>query len=169
VGATDEHGTDWGLPEHKGRTGLYVTELSRVGVRDALTARLAFASRVKGLRLDAAANGVRMGGVVEAGEGLRVEVDIDGPDWAGRRVLLQVLATGRPLPRVVAAAEVRVPTPEDPLPALDVDLAGVAGDWLVLRIADLEQPGDPAAPPGSAFAQGWAVAYASPWWRSFAR
>ena len=166
AGATDEHGTDWGAPEHKGRTGLYVTDLSRDGVRDALVARRAFASRMKGLRLDAAADGVRMGGVVAAGDGLRVEADIDGPGWAGRRVLLQVLSTGRPLPRVAAAAEVRVPGPGEPLPALDVDLGGVPGDWLVLRVADLEQPGDPAAPPGSPFAQGWAVAYASPWWRS---
>ena len=54
LGVTDEHGADWGHPEGKGRAGLWVRELTRAGVLEALAARRFFASRVKGLRLDAA-------------------------------------------------------------------------------------------------------------------
>jgi hypothetical protein len=87
---TDEHGADWGCPGGKGRTGLYVRELTRHGVTQALAARRFFASRVKGLRLDAAltssgASGgdaperrARMGATLAhaAGPAL-VEVDLD--------------------------------------------------------------------------------------------
>ena len=45
IGVTDEHGRDWGHPEGKGRTGLFVTELSRSGVREALSNRRSFAAR----------------------------------------------------------------------------------------------------------------------------
>ncbi|MGH2813826.1 MAG: CehA/McbA family metallohydrolase, partial [Actinomycetota bacterium] len=54
LGVTDEHGADWGHPEGKGRAGLWVRELTRAGVLEALAARRFFASRVKGLRVDAA-------------------------------------------------------------------------------------------------------------------
>ena len=54
LGVTDEHGADWGQPEGKGRAGLWVRELTRAGVLEALAARRFFASRVKGLRVDAA-------------------------------------------------------------------------------------------------------------------
>jgi hypothetical protein len=39
LGVTDEHGADWGVPEGKGRAGLYVHELTRWGVLEALSAR----------------------------------------------------------------------------------------------------------------------------------
>ncbi|MET0419374.1 MAG: CehA/McbA family metallohydrolase, partial [Actinoplanes sp.] len=61
TGVTDEHGTDWGFPEGKGRTGLWVAENTRNGVLEAMRARRFFATRVSGLRLDATADGVRMG------------------------------------------------------------------------------------------------------------
>jgi len=165
IGVTDEHGVEWGVPEGKGRTGLYVRELTRAGVLEALAARRAFASRVKGLRLDASAGGVRMGGVVTHRRGpLRVEVDLDaGPAWHGRVVSLQVLRPGGRLPRVAAALGARVPRPDQPPIALDVDLDVRDGDWLVLRVSDPEQPAERYVPPPFA-GLGRAVAYASPWW-----
>src|SRR6266545_4321490 len=57
-----EHGAGWGYPEGKGRTGLYVRELSRRGVIEALAARRFFASRVKGLRVDAALTSLKTSG-----------------------------------------------------------------------------------------------------------
>src|SRR6266511_493861 len=36
LGVTDEHGADWGHPDGKGRAGLFVGELSRQGVLEAL-------------------------------------------------------------------------------------------------------------------------------------
>ena len=55
AGVTDEHGTDWGHPEGKGRTGLWVREHSREGVKAAMRARRFFATRTSGLRLAATA------------------------------------------------------------------------------------------------------------------
>src|SRR5262245_25006258 len=55
TGVTDEHGTDWGHPEGKGRTGLWVAEHSRAGVKAAMLARRFFATRTSGLRVDATA------------------------------------------------------------------------------------------------------------------
>ena len=61
LGVTDEHGADWGHPDGKGRAGLYVRELSRWGVLEALAARRLFASRIKGLRVDAALTSLAAG------------------------------------------------------------------------------------------------------------
>ena len=41
LGVTDEHGPDWGQPEGKGRAGLWVRELTRVGVLEALAGPVA--------------------------------------------------------------------------------------------------------------------------------
>jgi hypothetical protein len=60
-GLTDEHGADWGHPEGKGRAGLYVRELTRWGVLEALAARRVFASRIKGLPVDAALTSLAAG------------------------------------------------------------------------------------------------------------
>ena len=64
LGVTDEHGTDWGYPDGKGRTGLWVKTLTREGVREAMEARRFFSTRLRGLRLDASMNGARMGRTV---------------------------------------------------------------------------------------------------------
>ena len=56
TGVTDEHGTDWGHPEGKGRTGLWVAEHTRAGVKAAMLARRFFATRTSGLRVDATAS-----------------------------------------------------------------------------------------------------------------
>jgi hypothetical protein len=62
TGVTDEHGTDWGEPEGKGRTGMYVDHLDRDGVFSAMSSRQIFATRERGLRLDVGTNGnTRMG------------------------------------------------------------------------------------------------------------
>jgi hypothetical protein len=176
LGVTDEHGADWGCPEGKGRAGLYVRELSRDGVLEALAARRFFASRVKGLRLDAAMTSLtaagwgrraRMGsGLVHAAGPALVEVDLDrGRAWWGRRLSLQVLrpAPGRRLPSLAAARTVRLPRPDEPLIAFEVDLDPAAGDWVVLRVSDPDEPADPRAT-GEFAALGQGIAYTSPFW-----
>jgi hypothetical protein len=173
VGVTDEHGSDWGVPDGKGRAGLYVHELTRAGVLEALLARRVFASRVKGLRLDAACDGVRMGGTVPLPRArpLRVDVDLDGgAAWRGRRLNVQVLrpastsggAPGR-LPALAAAVEVPVPSPEEPVVSFQVDVDPADGPWLVLRVSDPSRPADPRAR-GPWAELGYGLAYASPFW-----
>ena len=163
LGVTDEHGSDWGHPEGKGRAGLYVHELSRAGVYEALAARRFFASRVKGLRLDAALDGVRMGGTVPVRGGpARFAVDLDRAGWTGRRLGVQVLRSGPGLPTLAAAVEVRVPGPDEPPVAFEADLGG-AGGWVVLRVTDPEAAADPPAT-GQWAGLGRALAYASPFW-----
>jgi len=166
LGVTDEHGADWGVPEGKGRAGLYVSELSRAGVLEALGARRVFASRVKGLRLDAAVDGVRMGGTVplERRRPIRVEVDLDrGPAWRGRPLSVQVLRPGPRLPTLAAAVEVTVPAPDRPVTSFEVEVDPAGGPWLVVRVSDPATPADPRAR-GPWAELGWGVAYASPFW-----
>ncbi len=74
AGVTDEHGVDWGHPEGKGRTGLWVKRHTRQGVKAAMRARRFFATRTSGLRVDATAsvNGAapaRMGSVLRMPKG----------------------------------------------------------------------------------------------------
>jgi hypothetical protein len=178
LGVTDEHGTDWGHPEGKGRAGLYVDELSRPGVLQALAARRFFASRVKGLRLDAALTSLaagstpasdppraRMGDAVAHARGpARIQVDLDrGRQWWGRPLNVQVLRPGRRLPTLAAAVDVHLPGPDDPVIAFEVDLDQDEGDWLVLRVSDPAQPCDPRATAGYA-PLGRGIAYTSPFW-----
>ena len=155
LGVTDEHGADWGQPEGKGRAGLWVRELTRAGVLEALAARRFFASRVKGLRLDAALTSLaagdgsrpraRMGAaLVHPGGPARLEVDVDrGEAWRDRRLLLQVLRPGQRLPTLVATLEVTLGAPDGPVAALELDLDPAGGDWA---------------------RQGRAIAYTSPFW-----
>jgi hypothetical protein len=172
IGVTDEHGADWGGPDGKGRAGLYVHELSRRGVAEALRARRVFASRIKGLRLDAALTSrtrpgprARMGSdLVHTRGAVLVEVDLDcGIPWRGRRLGVQVLRPGRPAPTLAATVEVSLPTPGEPVISFEIDLDRADGSWIVLRVTDPDQPADPASPPEySRFGRG--IAYASPWW-----
>jgi hypothetical protein len=178
LGVTDEHGADWGHPEGKGRAGLYVHELTRRGVLEALAARRFFASRIKGLRVDAALTSlaagsklardqrlVRMGTAVAHPRGpARLQVDLDrGEVWWGRRLNVQVLRPGQRLPTLAAAIDVRVPSPDEPVIALEVDLDPSEGDWLVLRVSDPSQPADPRAT-GQFARLGRGIAYTSPFW-----
>jgi hypothetical protein len=164
LGVTDEHGPHWGVPEGKGRAGLYVRELTRAGVLEALAARRFFASRVKGLRLDAALNGTRMGGSVpHRGGRARVTLDLDRAGWTGRELGVQVLRPGKGLPTLAAAVDVRVPGPDEPLVEFEVDLDPAEGAWVVLRVTDPAGPADPRATDEWA-GLGRAVAYSSPFW-----
>jgi hypothetical protein len=164
LGVSDEHGANWGVPEGKGRAGLYVRELTRAGVFEALAARRFFASRVKGLRLDAALNGTRMGRTVpHRGGPARITLDLDKAGWTGRQLGVQVLRPGKGMPTLAAAVDVRVPGPDEPVVAFDVDLDPAAGAWVVLRVTDPAGPVDPRAT-GEWAGLGRAIAYSSPFW-----
>jgi hypothetical protein len=160
-GVSDEHGTDWGHPEGKGRTGLWVTANTRAEVREALRARRFFATRESGLRVDATANGVRMGGTLPVARAdVTFTVDIDrGAEWAGLPLQIQVLRPGVRAPQVadvVTAESGRVTTFTTHLDAED-------GDWVVLRIADPARANASPGPNGHP-ANDYGVAYASPFW-----
>jgi hypothetical protein len=174
LGVTDEHGADWGQPEGKGRAGLWVRELTRAGVLEALAARRFFASRVKGLRLDAALTSLaagdgprraRMGtALVHPGGPARLEVDVDrGEAWRDRRLLLQVLRPGPRLPTLAATLEVTLGAPDGPVASLDLDLDPADGAWVVVRVTDPAEPADRRAV-GDWARQGRAIAYTSPFW-----
>ncbi|OLF07002.1 hypothetical protein BLA60_29545 [Actinophytocola xinjiangensis] len=160
-GVTDEHGTDWGFPEGKGRSGLWVTENTRQGVFDAMLARRSFATRTSGLRLDATANGVRMGGELPvAGGDIRFAVDLDrGPDWTGKPLTIQVLRPGESAPEVVDVVD----TTSGTVAEFTVPLSADDGNWVVLRVADPTQPNDHPGPDGHP-CNDLGIAYASPWW-----
>ena len=165
TGVTDEHGTDWGFPEGKGRTGLWVREHSRAGVREALLARRFFATRTSGLRLDATlemqGRTRRMGSTVPVADGVaRFRVDLDrGPSWRGRRLHVQVLRPGPEVPEVVEVVPFRVGRPV----TFRTRLSAADGDWVVLRIADPAQPNATPGPQGHPGNE-LGVAYTSPWW-----
>ncbi|TDC27446.1 DUF3604 domain-containing protein [Streptomyces sp. 8K308] len=160
-GVTDEHGTDWGFPEGKGRSGLWVTENTRQGVFEAMRARRFFATRVSGLRLDATANGVRMGGELALAAGdVRFAVDLDrGPDWQDRPLVVQVLRPGTDVPAVADVVE----TVAGRLVEFTVPLDVEDGDWVVLRVSDPTRANETPGPAGHP-CNDWGVAYTSPWW-----
>ena len=160
-GVTDEHGTDWGFPEGKGRSGLWVTENTREGVLEAMRARRSFATRVSGLRLDATADGVRMGGELPISNGdVRFAVDIDrGPEWDGKPLTIQVLRPGGSAPEVVDVID----TTSGSVSEFTVPLSADDGTWVVLRVSDPSQPNDQPGPDGHP-CNDLGVAYASPWW-----
>lgn len=179
TGVTDEHGTAWGTPENNGRTGIYVGALTRAGVRAGMESRHLFATRLRGLRLDAAANGVPMGGTLAHDRGpVTFALDVDrGTTWYGRELRVQVLQAGRAgeqLPRVVAALTVKVPSPDQPVITFEVPISVSDGNWVVLRVSDpastvTGQTGgnknivEDGRAAGTAFAGlGPAIAYASP-------
>ena len=158
-GVTDEHGHSWGREEGLGRTGLWVRTLTRAGVREALRARRFYATRVSGLRLDAVANGARMGQVVgRHPSGIRIKLDLDrGPEWIGKPLLVQFLGPGEVLPTLLDVVPFDVPSPGR---TLELRLGGF-DDWFVLRVTDPDEPADPRAPgPWARF--GRAIAYSSP-------
>lgn len=138
IGVSDDHSANWGLSDGYGRTGLWVRELTRDGVREALLARRVFATRARGFRLDATANGVRMGDcLTHPGDQVRMVVDIGGgAELSGRKLCLQVLGHGPVTPRVLWAAPVVV-APEDDSPIqIDLEVRCEDTSWLVIRISD---------------------------------
>lgn len=164
LGVTDEHGTNWGEPDGKGRAGLYVGELTRAGVREAMEARRFFATNLRGLRLDATANGVQMGGRLERvrrGSAVRFVVDLDrGPEFAGTPVQIQVLRPGTDVPEVVHVEDVAMSSGQ--LIRFGVRLDPADGDWVVLRVADPTRPNNQPGPAGHP-CNNLALAYTSPW------
>jgi hypothetical protein len=161
TGVTDEHGTNWGYPEGKGRTGLWVAENTRNGVLEAMRARRFFATRVSGLRLDATASGVRMGSSLPFARGdVRFAVDLDrGPEWAGKPLKLQVLRPGSRAPEVVEVIETTAGRTTEFTVPLDIE----DGRWVVIRVSDPSQANASPGPAGHP-SNDWGVAYSSPWW-----
>ncbi|HEX2262258.1 MAG TPA: CehA/McbA family metallohydrolase [Pseudonocardiaceae bacterium] len=160
LGVSDEHGSDWGLPEGRGRAGLWVAEHSRAGVAEALRARRFFATRVPGLRVDATANEVRMGSVLRHRHGcVAFAFDVDGgPSWLGRPLQAQVLRPGTSVPAVADVIEMRCGDVAHFTVALDIE----EGHWVVLRLADPAVGNGTQGPPGHP-ANNHGLAYTSPW------
>ena len=166
AGVTDEHGTDWGFPEGKGRTGLWVEEHSRRGVKEAMRARRFFATRTSGLRVDATATPRRgrprrMGSTIPISRGVvRIELDLARDrDWVGRTLHAQVLRPGTDVPTVAHVEEFRV----GPLVRFDIEVDAADGDWLLVRIADPAERNGTPGPDGHP-GNDLGVAYTSPWW-----
>nr|MDT0658607.1 CehA/McbA family metallohydrolase [Micromonospora sp. DSM 115978] len=161
TGVTDEHGTTWGFHEGKGRSGLWVTENTRAAVFEAIAARRCFATRVSGLRLDATANGVRMGGVLGLAAGdTRFLVDLDrGSVWDGKPLRIQVLRPGTSAPTVVDVID----THSGSIADFTVPLDAADGNWVVLRVSDPDLPNPTPGPTGHP-CNDFGVAYSSPWW-----
>lgn len=165
-GVTDEHGTDWGFPEGKGRTGLWVRQHDRDGVRRAMSARRFFATRTSGLRVDAVAatpRGVRrrMGSTLPMTSGVvRFRLDLArDASWRGRPLHVQVLRPGTEVPEVAHVEEFHV----GPVVEFPVRLDVADGDWVLLRVSDPSQPNATPGPEGHP-CNDLAIAYTSPWW-----
>ncbi|CAN5275171.1 hypothetical protein BH09ACT12_BH09ACT12_29080 [soil metagenome] len=165
AGVTDEHGTDWGFPEGKGRTGLWVKEHSRAGVKEAMRRRRFFATRTSGLRVDATASShgstARMGSSLPHRRGpVRFRLDLARDrSWLGRDLEVQVLRPGTDVPEV---ADV-IPFKVGPVVEFKVPIRHGEGDWMCLRIADPTEPNASPGPDGHP-ANNLAIAYTSPWW-----
>ncbi|MDX1620476.1 MAG: hypothetical protein R3320_05770 [Nitriliruptorales bacterium] len=170
LGVTDEHGDDWGGHTDKGRGGLWVTDLSRDGVKEAMQARRFFATNTIGLRLDAAATGsarqrARMGQTFpHRGGDVTFELDIDrGDAWIGKELHVQVLVSGPHLPDIAAAVDVRVPAPQADALRIRASIDPADTSWAVLRVTDPQRPADDRAQ-GDYASAGGAIAYASPFY-----
>lgn len=158
LGTSDEHGEVYN--PRQGRGGLWVKELTRAGVREALAARRFFAAAEPGVTLYAKANGVRMGRTVPFRKGtLDITMDLHVAEAEGRTLLVQALRTGSPLPEVIAAVETIVRP--DGRVRLRVEHSLEDGTWLVLRVTDPAGNADPRAT-GPYATAGRAIAYASP-------
>jgi hypothetical protein len=125
-----------------------VKSLTREGVREAMVARRMYATFIPGLRLDAAANGVQMGGTVGHRSGpVTFDLDLDrGPDWYGRKLRVQVVRPGSDEPRLAHSADVVLPSPRQALVRVTVPIDVADGRWAVLRITDPSQPADEGTP-----------------------
>jgi hypothetical protein len=164
LGTSDYHGTDWGSPDDRGRAGMYVESLSRTTIRQAMEARRFYATRIKGLRFDAAANGVRMGTTLgHTGGVIRFAVDIDrGPGWVGKPLQIQVLSTGALTPTVLDNLEITVPAANQPVIEFDVPVDVEDTRWVVLRVTDPEEDADGSPPDDTWASFGRSIAYGSP-------
>jgi hypothetical protein len=164
TGVSDEHGTEYGKAGMP-RGGLWVTELTREGVRAALEARRSFATYEPGLRLDALANGAPMGAELKHTKGVvAIELDFDaGPSWVGRPITIEVIRPGPEMPTLARVLEnVPVRRPNQRPIRFDVNVDVADGDWMFLRITDPTLPPHPLSTEPFR-SHGGALAYASPW------
>jgi len=163
TGVSDEHSTEYGKPG-MARGGLWLSSLTRAGVRSALEARRSFATWEPGLRIDALANGVPMGAgfAFDAGA-VTIELDIDGgPESVGRALIVEVIRPGSVTPTLLESVPVVVPATGAPPISFVVNVERADGDWMFLRITDPARAAHPFAS-GPYVAHGRALAYASPW------
>ena len=158
IGVSDEHGSDYGVVG-KGRAGLWASEHSRAGVRDALARRHVFATREPGLRLRAELGGTPMGSSADPAGTLRVELEVP-PPWQGSDVLAQVLVDdGGLLPAVIAEC------PLDPAGVTECDVPGLdAYPWATVRVTAPGVRDQSVDLPADEPLTQRALAYASPWW-----
>jgi hypothetical protein len=162
IGVSDEHGNSYGV-EGKARGGLWVSELTRDGVREALVARRAFATREAGLRLDAAANGVQMGRTLTHTSGpVTFALDVARSGWTSKPLNVQVLRPGPGGSVVAAAFKVFVPADDAAPLSFQIDVDADDGAWVLLRVTDPAREPD-AHLPSEVASLGGAVAYSSPW------
>ncbi len=165
IGVSDNHQEQAGLPGH-GRGGLWVTSLTRDGIREALAARRMYATTVPGLRLDAAANGGRMGTTVgHAGGPVEFAVDLDlGSARWGDTVVVEVAGSGAEGPEQLHVEELTLARPDEPVRRFTVDVDPGRTPWALLRITDPAAPLDVNAVEGPWTEHGGAIAYSSPFW-----
>ena len=163
LGVSDEHGDKWG--DNRSRGGMWVRSLTRDGVREAMQARRIYSTHERGLRLDAAANGVPMGSRVGHRTGtVRFDLDGDrGPASYGRPLRVQLLRPGKTSPTLAHEQDVRLPSLDEPVITFSVPVDVADGNWAVLRVTDPSQPAEPWTPAEYKGA-GRAIAYASPFW-----
>lgn len=168
LGVTDEHGTDWGNDAGKGRGGLWVRDLTRDAVREAMQARRFFATNTAGLRLAVVARSETSGAVAPMGSPLdhavgplTIRTDLDlGPDADGRELSVQVLTTGAPLPELLHEERLVLGAGE-PFHDLVIDVDAADVPYLIVRVTDPALPADGRAT-GPLAGLGKAIAYASP-------
>ena len=162
IGVSDEHGEAYGVAG-KARGGLWVSELTRDGVREAMIARRAFATREAGLRLDASANGVQMGQTLSHTSGpVTLLLDVAKSGWASKPLNVQVLRPGSGGAAIAAAIPVLVPADDAAPLEFQVDIDIDEGPWVLLRVTDPSRVAD-AHLPSDVADLGGAVAYSSPW------
>ena len=163
LGVSDEHFDKWG--DNRARGGLWLKSLTRDGVREAMESRRMFATFERGLRLDAAANGVQMGRAVGHRAGpVRFDLDLDhGPNGYGRDLRVQLLRPGNDDPVLAHEQDVRLGGPTEPVISFTVPIDVADGDWALLRVTDPGQAADEGTPEAFRGA-GRGIAYASPFW-----
>ena len=162
TGVSDEHSGTYGQTG-KGRGGLYLDQMTREGVRRAIMSRRSFGTREAGLRLDATAEGIPMGGEVHrSSKPITIKIDIDrGPAWAGKKLYIQVIGSGPKGPTLLGVMPISVPRPGEPVLSFTIK---ATGPWMFLRITDPARPCDPlGTAPFEDVTYGGACAYASPW------
>ena len=156
---SDEHSGVYAQP-NKGRGGLWVSDLTREGVRAAMESKRTFATLEPALRLDATANGAPMGSSLPATPGpVTILLDIArDANWVGKQLLVEVVGPGNDAPNLIQLVPITVPADSDPPISFTVQ---PQGPWMFFRIIDPDRPNHALAK--APFNHGGAFAYASPW------